>query len=156
MKDNPKFFPFFKDALGAIDGTHIKATPAGEDRPRYRDRKGDISQNVLAACNFDMEFVYVLAGWEGSAADSHLYNEARDRDYIIPDGKYLLGDAGFPGCDDCLVPYRNVRYHLREWEAAGLRFVTGSEYRTLTDQDLLDREPRRSSSICATHNFEIS
>ncbi|KAH8109015.1 hypothetical protein DFH11DRAFT_1470295, partial [Phellopilus nigrolimitatus] len=25
ISDNPKFFPFFKDCLGAIDGTHISA-----------------------------------------------------------------------------------------------------------------------------------
>lgn len=114
--------------MGAIDGTHIKATPAEAERARYRDRKGDITLNVLAACNFNMEFVYVLAGWEGSAADSFLYSEARDRDYVVPEGKYLLGDAGFPACDDCLVPYRNVRYHLREWEASGLRCVINSLY----------------------------
>jgi hypothetical protein len=29
--DNPKFYPFFKDAIGAIDGTHIIANPSAQD-----------------------------------------------------------------------------------------------------------------------------
>ena len=28
---------------------------------RFRNRKGDLAQNVMAACNFDMEFIYVLS-----------------------------------------------------------------------------------------------
>ena len=32
----------------------------------YRNRHGIISQNVLVAYNFDLEFNYVLSGWEGS------------------------------------------------------------------------------------------
>uniref|UniRef100_A0A803N0X2 Uncharacterized protein n=1 Tax=Chenopodium quinoa TaxID=63459 RepID=A0A803N0X2_CHEQI len=31
--------------VGALDGTHIKMTVPIEDRPRYRDRKGDLSTN---------------------------------------------------------------------------------------------------------------
>ncbi|KAL6216676.1 hypothetical protein ACLB2K_009897 [Fragaria x ananassa] len=31
-------------------------------------------QNVLAACNFDLQFIYVLSGWEGSAHDSKVLN----------------------------------------------------------------------------------
>ncbi len=27
-------------------------------------RKGHLTQNVLAVCDFDMEFVYILTGWE--------------------------------------------------------------------------------------------
>ncbi|VFQ94077.1 unnamed protein product [Cuscuta campestris] len=36
---------------GALDGTHIQMTVPIKDRPRYRDRKGDISTNVLATCD---------------------------------------------------------------------------------------------------------
>ena len=28
---NPKFYPFFKDALGTIDGTHINCNSTAED-----------------------------------------------------------------------------------------------------------------------------
>jgi len=42
-------------------------------------------------------------------------------DLSIPEGKYYLADAGYPLCDALLVPFRGVRYHLREWEKSGLR-----------------------------------
>lgn len=118
INNNSKFFPFFKDCIGAIDGTHIHAFVPEEDLPRYRNRKGGISQNVLAACTFDMQFCYVLAGWEGSAADGRIFDDARQRDLVIPPGKYFLADAGFSNCDTLLVPYRETRYHLKEWGRA--------------------------------------
>src|SRR5882724_4183823 len=69
IADNPKFYPFFKGALGALDGTHISARPPASDRARYHNHKGGISQNGLAATTFDMQFCYILSGWEGSASD---------------------------------------------------------------------------------------
>ena len=45
----------------------------------YRNRHGFNSQNVLAACNFDSKFIYVLSGWEGSSHDSKLLNDALSR-----------------------------------------------------------------------------
>ena len=50
-----------------------------EDQGAFRNRKGFISQNVLAACSFDMQFQYVLAGWEGSVADSRILDAALER-----------------------------------------------------------------------------
>ena len=40
---------------------------------------GIISQNVLVACNFDLKFIYVLSGWEGSAHDSKVLNDVLSR-----------------------------------------------------------------------------
>jgi hypothetical protein len=82
---------------------------------RYRNRKGFIGQNVLAACNFAMFFVYILSGWEGSASDSLIYEYAREHDFAVPVGKFYLADAGFLLCDALITPYRGVRYHLKEW-----------------------------------------
>jgi len=76
IKNNPKFFPFFKDALGAIDGTHIACFPPAAERTCYQDKDGNITQNVLAACTFEMHFCYILSGWEGSIADSFLFDKA--------------------------------------------------------------------------------
>jgi hypothetical protein len=39
-------------------------------------RHGYTSQNVLAMCDFDMRFIYVVAGWPGSAHDSRILNHA--------------------------------------------------------------------------------
>ncbi|XLR18898.1 hypothetical protein S83_046810, partial [Arachis hypogaea] len=61
---------FNDDCLGALDGTHIKVNVLEADKPRYRNRKGDITTNVFGVVAPDMQFIYVLAGWEGSAVDS--------------------------------------------------------------------------------------
>ena len=119
---NPKFFPFFKDCLGALDGSHIHSVPPSYERHASRNRKGFVSQNCLFACSFDLTFVYALTGWEGSATDARIYEDARTTDLIIPEGKYYLADAGYPLSDQLLVPYRGVRYHLAEWGRANVRY----------------------------------
>ena len=42
----------------------------------YRGRKGIPTFNVLAACDFDMCFTFVSAGWEGSAHDTRVFLHA--------------------------------------------------------------------------------
>ncbi|KAL2943511.1 putative nuclease HARBI1 [Bienertia sinuspersici] len=70
---------WFEDVVGALDGTHIKMIVPVKDRPRYRDRKGDISTNVLATCDLELRFTYVLPGWEGSASDPRVLRDALRR-----------------------------------------------------------------------------
>ncbi|MQL81845.1 hypothetical protein Taro_014304 [Colocasia esculenta] len=65
---NERFYPFFKNAIGAIDGTHIPANLPIEDHPRFRNRKQQITQNVMAVVSFDGRFVYACVGWEGGYA----------------------------------------------------------------------------------------
>jgi DDE superfamily endonuclease len=60
---------------------------------------------VLAECSFEFKFVYILSGWEGSASDSAVYEDARATDFRIPEGKYYLADAGYPNTDALLAPY---------------------------------------------------
>jgi len=36
----------------------------------YIERKGIITQNVMAACDFDLLFTFIMAGWEGAAHDT--------------------------------------------------------------------------------------
>jgi DDE superfamily endonuclease len=122
IEDSINNFPYFKDCIGAIDGSHIPISPPDNERIPFRNRKGFLSQNVLAACNFDLKFTMVLSGWEGSVSDSTLWLEGRRLGVLpIPEGKYLLGDAGFANCDTCLTPYRGVRYHLKEWAKGNLK-----------------------------------
>ena len=59
--DNYRFAPYFGDCLGALDGTHVEMHVPTALQPRYRNRKGTISQNILAVCDFNMKFVYILA-----------------------------------------------------------------------------------------------
>ncbi|VFQ97225.1 unnamed protein product [Cuscuta campestris] len=79
IRESTRFYPYFKDCVGAIDGTHIPAMVVGREVSSYRNRHGTISQNVLAVCNFDMQFVYVLSRWEGSAHDSKILNDSLSR-----------------------------------------------------------------------------
>ena len=54
----------------------------------FRGRKKDPTQNIMAAVDFDLKFTYVLAGWEGSAHDSHILADAIDREdgFTVPEG----------------------------------------------------------------------
>ncbi|XP_061376055.1 protein ALP1-like [Gastrolobium bilobum] len=108
---------WFKNCLGALDGTHIKINPLLSDKPRYRTRKGDIATNVLGVCSQDCQFIYVLPGWEGSAADSRVLRDAisRPNGLRVPKGFCYLADAGYMNGEGFLTPYRGQRYHLSEW-----------------------------------------
>ena len=77
-----------QDCVGTIDDTHVRASVPPEMQGRFRGRKDGTTQNVLAAISFDLKFTYVLAGWEGSAHDSRVLNDAfaRPRGFLIPDG----------------------------------------------------------------------
>ncbi|PPD76885.1 hypothetical protein GOBAR_DD26175 [Gossypium barbadense] len=108
---------WFKNCLGALDRTHIKIRVPTVDKPRYRTRKGDIATNMLGVCTPDMQFVYVLPGWEGSVADGRVLRDAISRRHglKVPHGCYYLVDAGYTNCEGFLVPFRGQRYHLNEW-----------------------------------------
>ncbi|KAK2365165.1 hypothetical protein QL285_030112 [Trifolium repens] len=107
----------FKNCLGALDGTHIQVNVPAIDKPRYRNRKGDISTNVLGVCSRDMQFIYVMPGWEGSASDSRVLRDAisRTNGLKVPTGYYYLVDAGYTNSEGFLAPYRGCRYHRSEW-----------------------------------------
>ena len=62
------------------------------DKPRYRTRKNEIATNVLGVCSQDMQFIYVLPGWEGSTSDSRVLRDAvsRGNGLIVPHGNYVF------------------------------------------------------------------
>ncbi|PWA51283.1 hypothetical protein CTI12_AA465020 [Artemisia annua] len=70
---------WFKGCLGALDGTYVKVRVPETERKPYRTRKGEICTNVLGVCTRDLQFIYVLAGWEGSAADCRMLRDAISR-----------------------------------------------------------------------------
>jgi hypothetical protein len=45
-------------------------------------------------CNFDAVFIDALAGWESSAHDGRVFNDARLKGRPLRPGKYYLTDAG--------------------------------------------------------------
>ncbi|GJW70051.1 ALP1-like protein [Tanacetum coccineum] len=88
---------WFKGCLEALDGTYIKARVPTDDRKPYQTPKGKICTNVLGVCTRDLMFPYVLAGWEGSAADSRVLRDAisRPNGLKIPRGTNYLCDVGY-------------------------------------------------------------
>jgi hypothetical protein len=50
-----RFLPYFKGAIGAIDGSHVKVV-------NHTCHHRYTSQNVLAICNFDMRLTFIVAG----------------------------------------------------------------------------------------------
>jgi len=74
--------------VGAINGTHVPTNVPVEIQGKFRDRKEGITQNVLAAITFDLKFIYVLAGWEGSVHDSRVLGDvlSRPSGLKIPEG----------------------------------------------------------------------
>jgi DDE superfamily endonuclease len=97
IADDPKFKRYFKNCIGAIDGTLIPAFIKGDaaEQKKWRCRKGFLSQNVLVACNFDMTVSYILAGWSGCAHDSKVLADAFTKGFVVPHKRYYVGDAGY-------------------------------------------------------------
>ena len=64
---------------------------SNKDAPRYRGRKGYTTQNVLAACSFDLKFTYVLPSWEGTTSNSRIIKSVltRNDNLKISQGKFI-------------------------------------------------------------------
>ncbi|GKB35238.1 putative nuclease HARBI1 [Tanacetum coccineum] len=104
-------------AVGALNGTLIHARVPINKQHLYRGRgKGDCYQNVLAICNFNMMFTFLVAGWEGVAHDSRILSEAirnQNAPFLLPPpDKYYLCDTAYAHTRGFMTPYRNVRYLL--------------------------------------------
>jgi len=109
----------FEHAIGAIDGTHVPCVVEASQRIPFIGRKGTPTQNVLAICNWDMLFTYVVAGWEGSMHDARILNTAKTTPHLRfpepPMGKYYLVDSGYQTTTGFLGPYRGSTYHVPDF-----------------------------------------
>lgn len=152
IKSNPKLFLYFKDCIGSIDGTHLNAFVPNDNSAPYRDWKRHLSQNVLVACSQALQFIYILSGWEGSIADGPLYHATRAANLHIPQGKYLLADAGFASCDTLLVPYCGVHYHLKEWHTAQIQW--GNLLVFIIPAHSLHNRPKNSQELFNLHHAQ--
>ncbi|KAI3445096.1 hypothetical protein Pfo_001761 [Paulownia fortunei] len=97
IRNNPKYWPHFKGCIGAIDGTHVHAIIPTNEQLAYRGRKG----------------------WEGTAHDSRIFNEAIHRPTLKfpmpPTNKYYVVDAGYPNMSGFLAPYKGTCYHPEQF-----------------------------------------
>lgn len=50
--DNLKYFPFFQDTVGAIDGTHIACSPSADKRDAAQNCKRFTTQNLPCLLQF--------------------------------------------------------------------------------------------------------
>jgi hypothetical protein len=105
ITSNSKLSPYFDNVLGATDGTQIPCLPSSEERESSPNRKGGITQNVLACCSFDLRFQYFLSGADGASSNATLFIHAHTSDLRVPLGRYYLADAGFATCDSLIIPY---------------------------------------------------
>ncbi|CAN1162250.1 Putative nuclease HARBI1 [Linum perenne] len=112
-----KNWKYFPGALGALDGMMVSVRTSTTSAPKYRNRKGVTSINVLGVCNQNLQFIYCLTGWPGSAHDSHVLKDALAREdcFSVPAGMYYLCDAGYTNARGFLAPLRGQRYHLNDW-----------------------------------------
>ncbi|KAH6783242.1 hypothetical protein C2S52_008201 [Perilla frutescens var. hirtella] len=122
--------PSWKDCLGALDDTYIPVKVLQSDKARYKNRKGNVTVNMLVVCDQNMNYVYVLTGCEGSVADSRVLRDAisRSNGLKVPIGNYYLCDGGYTNVNGFLAPYEGVRYHLQEWDSASLVPTNPHEY----------------------------
>ncbi|KAG2385119.1 hypothetical protein LR48_Vigan10g036300 [Vigna angularis] len=107
ISEDPRFYPYFKDCVGVIDGIHVPVTVGVDEQGPFRNKNGLLSQNILAACSFDLKFHYVLAGWEGSATDLQVFNSAvtRRNNLQVPEGRYYIVDSKYPNVPGFVAPY---------------------------------------------------
>ncbi|OIW16053.1 hypothetical protein TanjilG_04588 [Lupinus angustifolius] len=117
ISKDPRFYPYFKDCVGAVDGIYTPVTVGVDEQGPFRNKNGLLSQHTLAACSFDLRFHYVLAGWEGSATDSQVFNSAimRRNKLQVPEGKYYLVNNKYPNVPGFIAPYSVTPYHSKEF-----------------------------------------
>jgi hypothetical protein len=80
ISSDSRMMPYFKDCIGALDGTHISATPPPKDLIRFIGRSGKPTQNVMAVVDFDLRFTYASIGQPGSMHDTNVLFHALEQD----------------------------------------------------------------------------
>ena len=115
LRNDDRYWPHFRDCVGALDGTHVPVRPPSQNAEAYKGRKQDLTMNVLAICNFDMKFIYAYLGVPGRAHDTKVLTHCARNEASFPHpppGKYYLVDSGYPTRTGYLGPHHSMRYHL--------------------------------------------
>lgn len=78
----------------------------------------------MVICDFNLEFKYVLAGWERFAHDCRVLEDTIENERLcISSKKYLLADAGYYNTNFAFTPYCGVYYHLKEQASANCQLA---------------------------------
>jgi hypothetical protein len=111
------FWPYFKGAIGAIDGSHVKVVMLVDEVVNHTCRHGYTSQNVLAICDFDMRFTFVVAGWPGAAHDTRILNHALANFPSFSMPRKGMHGTSFPlfyiSCT-CIIYFTSLAYFYRK------------------------------------------
>ncbi|CAN1193372.1 hypothetical protein LINPERHAP2_LOCUS42009 [Linum perenne] len=54
--------PKAENCLGALDGTHVTVRASIQEKPRYQNKKGEVSINVLGVCTLAVNSYTVQLG----------------------------------------------------------------------------------------------
>ncbi|XP_050150053.1 uncharacterized protein LOC126625017 [Malus sylvestris] len=171
IRRDARYMSHLKDCIGAIDGVHVEASIPPSDQVTYISRKGMPTQNVMVACNFDMQFTFAYAGWEVTAHDTKVFlSVLRNPNLYFSkprNGKYYLVDAGYLQMIGYLGPYKGERYHLPDCrknpEPTGHKEVFNhmhSSLRSIIEQTFFSRSTftkkftKRSTTLF--HNYLFS
>ena len=103
----------FPNVIGAIDGTLISIKTPKEDEHRYVSRKGGHSLNVLATCDSNLMFTYVVSKYPGSTNDSFIWtncNLAQKFEQGEFGNSWLLGDSGCVSSIFTIITLNHVFY----------------------------------------------
>ncbi|KAK2639133.1 hypothetical protein Ddye_026928 [Dipteronia dyeriana] len=156
IKDNDRYWPYFKDCIGAIDRTHISVVMSTSKQIPYIGRKGFPTQNVMVVWDFNMCLNFAWVGWEGSANDMHIFLEALRRENLHfphpPSSKYYLVDVGYPNIkgDQKFMPYDDDDELLPE-EGENEREIFGEEQGTNSSHEREMDEERDRIVVLLMH-----
>uniref|UniRef100_J3N3S5 DDE Tnp4 domain-containing protein n=1 Tax=Oryza brachyantha TaxID=4533 RepID=J3N3S5_ORYBR len=110
---SPKYTPYLDNCIGA----HIQVVVPNTTAVQHRNRRKEKSQNVLCICDFDMRFIFVLAGWPGSVHDMRVFSDAQNRFGHgfpwPPEEMFYLLDSRYLNRPSYLAPYKRVTYHFQ-------------------------------------------
>jgi hypothetical protein len=89
----------------------------------------------MLACDFDLNFIFISCGWEGSASDAGVLRSAISKGFSVPEGKFYLVDGGYANTSSFINPYRGVRYHLSEFRRRRSSQASYVNYKELFNQN---------------------
>ncbi|NP_001136669.1 uncharacterized protein LOC100216798 [Zea mays] len=128
ISSDTRYGPYFENCIGAIDGIHVPMTISDSEAAPYRNRQESLSQNVMLACDFDLNFVHVSCSREGSASDAAVLYSAIEYGFEVPRGKFYLVDGGYANTPSFLAPFSEVSYHAEEQDESNFQPI---DYREL-------------------------
>ncbi|OAY65252.1 hypothetical protein ACMD2_16584, partial [Ananas comosus] len=117
IRDNINFHPF-KNAIGAIDGTHI---------PVCRKEWAivfSLSQGIYVTkydgCRIIRPYFLLHLHWFGRIGCRYACSSmgVRYGGFTVLESKYYLVDLGYANTDQFLAPYRDERYHLSQFDTS--------------------------------------